>query len=249
MADHEATRGLADINAVVAVGGMAQDPFVLFIESVHGRPGERHSCLQFACVGRQVDVLPCSARHASPAGLDLVPGREPEVGVLCGVLRALQRALSDIALRKIGHWITAGLEEHENVLAIGDPHFGEQHPHTPAEPLYVQQSLGQWFGHEKPADRTRREGTLLPGQPHRHRFSWKQAQQDSCQISQELRARNRSSALRSESLLATRYSLLATRYLQEASSSSKKQAASSKLNCLWCRNNTAFTPHRSQHAG
>ena len=37
MADHEVTGGLANVDAVVAVGGMAHDPFVFFVESVHGR--------------------------------------------------------------------------------------------------------------------------------------------------------------------------------------------------------------------
>src|SRR5579875_353915 len=38
MTDYQPARGLADIDAVVAVGGMAHDPFVFFVESVHGRP-------------------------------------------------------------------------------------------------------------------------------------------------------------------------------------------------------------------
>jgi hypothetical protein len=35
---------LADVDAVVAVGGVAHDPLVFFIESVHGRPCERDPC-------------------------------------------------------------------------------------------------------------------------------------------------------------------------------------------------------------
>ena len=42
MANHEVTGRLADVDAVIAVGGMAHDPFVFFVESVHGRPCERH---------------------------------------------------------------------------------------------------------------------------------------------------------------------------------------------------------------
>jgi hypothetical protein len=30
--------GLADVDAVVAIGGVANDPLVFFVESVHGRP-------------------------------------------------------------------------------------------------------------------------------------------------------------------------------------------------------------------
>jgi hypothetical protein len=32
MADHQATGGPTDVDAVVAVGGMAKDPLVLFVE-------------------------------------------------------------------------------------------------------------------------------------------------------------------------------------------------------------------------
>ena len=45
MADHEVAGGLANVDAVVAVGGMAKDPFVFFVEGVHGRPCERNPSL------------------------------------------------------------------------------------------------------------------------------------------------------------------------------------------------------------
>jgi hypothetical protein len=38
MPDPEATGGLADVDAVITVGGMAQYPFVFFVEGVHGQP-------------------------------------------------------------------------------------------------------------------------------------------------------------------------------------------------------------------
>src|SRR5215831_1573176 len=50
MADHEVTGGLANVDAVVVVGGMAHDSFVFLVESVHGPPGEREVSLQFARV-------------------------------------------------------------------------------------------------------------------------------------------------------------------------------------------------------
>src|SRR5262249_12726272 len=81
MANHEPPRSLADVDAVVAVGGMADDPFVLFVEGVHGRPGERDACLQLARVSGQLDVLPCPSLCALLARPDRVPGREPELVV------------------------------------------------------------------------------------------------------------------------------------------------------------------------
>jgi hypothetical protein len=38
------------------------------------------------------------------------------------------------------------------MLAIGDPDSPEAHAHAPAQPLDVQQSFWQRFGHEEPAD-------------------------------------------------------------------------------------------------
>ena len=61
MADHQVAGGLANVDAVVAVSGMARDPFVFFVERIHGLPGERHPSLQFARVGRQPGVLPRSS--------------------------------------------------------------------------------------------------------------------------------------------------------------------------------------------
>src|SRR5262249_25100628 len=80
MTDDEMTGCLADVYAVVAVGGMAHDSFVLFVEGIHGVPGERNACLQIARVRGQVDVSPCSSRRALLARLDGIPGCEPKIG-------------------------------------------------------------------------------------------------------------------------------------------------------------------------
>ena len=88
MADDEVTGGLANVDAVVAVSGMAHDPFVFFVERVHSLPGERDPSLQFARVGGQSGVLPRPSRRDVLAGPDVVPGREPEIGVLGGMVGA-----------------------------------------------------------------------------------------------------------------------------------------------------------------
>src|SRR5215510_3592615 len=41
MVDHEVAGGLTDVDAVVAVCGMAEDPFVFLIKGFHGVPRER----------------------------------------------------------------------------------------------------------------------------------------------------------------------------------------------------------------
>jgi hypothetical protein len=61
MANYEATRGLADIDTMVAVCGMAQNSFVFDIESIHSCPRECDSTSQFAGIGRQLNVLPCAS--------------------------------------------------------------------------------------------------------------------------------------------------------------------------------------------
>ena len=80
---------------------------------------------------------------------------EPEIGVLGGMLGAFQDVWRNVGLREVGYRIAARFEEQEDVLAIGDPDSPEAHAHAPAQRLDVQQSLGQRFGHEKPADCSR----------------------------------------------------------------------------------------------
>jgi hypothetical protein len=89
MADHEATGGLADVDAVVTIGGMPHDPFVFFVEGVHGRPGECDSPLKLASVARQVDVLPCPSQRAMISRPDCVPGRQPKIVVPRSIFGAL----------------------------------------------------------------------------------------------------------------------------------------------------------------
>src|SRR5262249_51351641 len=116
MTDHEPTGGLADVDTVIAVSGMAENPFVFFVKGVHGRPRERDPRLQLARVVRQVDVLPCPSRRALLACSDNVPGSESEVGVPRGVVGGFEGIWSDIGLRKVGYRIAAGLEEQDYVF-------------------------------------------------------------------------------------------------------------------------------------
>ena len=135
---------------------MAHNSFVFFVESIHGPPSERDACLQFARVGGQVGVLPRpSRRDVLLVRPDAVPGREPEIGVLGGMLGAFQGVWRNVGLREVGYRIAARFEEQEDMLAIGDPNSPEAHAHAPAQRLDVQQSFGQRFGHEKPADCSR----------------------------------------------------------------------------------------------
>jgi len=164
VSNDEIAGGLANVDAVIAVGGVAQDSFVFFEEGIHGRPGEGDALLQFNRVGRQFDVLPGALRSALSAGLDGVPGSEPEVAVAGAVFGALEGARSDAGFRKVGYRIAAGLEEDDGVLCFGDPGSTEADAHAPAKRFDIQQPVGQRLRQEESADRSRRERTLLPGQ-------------------------------------------------------------------------------------
>lgn len=74
VADHEVTRTVSNIYAMVWVGSMTQDSFVFLIEGIHGAPCERQSSLEFCCMGREVRVLPRSSDgHVLLAYPDSVP--------------------------------------------------------------------------------------------------------------------------------------------------------------------------------
>jgi hypothetical protein len=73
-----------------------------------------------------------SRRDVLLARPDAVPGREPEIGVLSGMVGAFQGVWRNVALREVGYRIAARFEEQEDVLAIGDPGSPEEHAHAPA---------------------------------------------------------------------------------------------------------------------
>src|SRR6185437_1867323 len=132
MTHNEPTRRLADIDAVITIGGMTHNPLVLFVESVHGGPRERDAPCEFACVLWELDVLPSASRCSFVGCPYDVPGCEAKITMPGGVLDAFQSAWSDIALWKVGHRIMAGFEQQKHMFAIGDPLAAEAHPHPPA---------------------------------------------------------------------------------------------------------------------
>src|SRR5215471_8971835 len=109
MAHHEMTGCLADVDPVVAVGGMAHDAFVFFVEPIHGGPGERNPCLQLARVRWQIDVSPCSSWCALLARLNGVPGCEAKIRMVARTRGALKSIWRHVGLGEIGHRIVARL--------------------------------------------------------------------------------------------------------------------------------------------
>src|SRR5689334_4783235 len=114
-------RRLPDVDAVVAVGGMARNSFVFFVECVHGWPGERNSSLQLARVDRQVHMLPCSSTCPLAPRLDGIPRCDSKIGMPGRMLGAFEHVGRDVGLWEVGNWIVARLKQQQDVLAIGDP--------------------------------------------------------------------------------------------------------------------------------
>jgi hypothetical protein len=134
------------MSMVVAVGCMTQDSFVFFVERVHRPPGECDACFQFARMRSQPGVLPRSSLRDVFARPDAVPGRSPEIGVLGGMVGALQGVWRDVVFREVSDRITSRFEQQDDVFAIGDPASAEAHTHAPAQRLDINNRLGSGSG-------------------------------------------------------------------------------------------------------
>ena len=72
----------ADVDAVIGVGGVAEDALVLLVERVHSAPCERDRVTQRCCLRGRLDMLPGGAsRDLTVAADDVEPPRLPEIRV------------------------------------------------------------------------------------------------------------------------------------------------------------------------
>ena len=144
LADHEIAGGLANVDAVVRVGRMAENSLVFFVKRVHGAPSERDAPLHFARVSWQAGVLPRPSRHdVLLVRSHAIPGGEPKIRVLGRMLGAFQRIWGYVGLRKVSYRIAARFEQQDDILAFGDPTSSQAHPHPPAQALNVQKPRRQ----------------------------------------------------------------------------------------------------------
>jgi hypothetical protein len=116
---------------------MAHDPFILFEERIHGRPGEGDPSFQHVRVNRQIGVLPRRSLYATLAPAHCIPACRPEIAVPSGVLNELQDIRTYVRFRKISHRISLGFEKHNDVFAIGDPRSAETHAHASTQRFCV----------------------------------------------------------------------------------------------------------------
>ena len=74
-------RAVTDVDAVVGVGGVAEDAVVLLVEGVHRPPCERDLVFEDRGVVGERDVLPGAPRSVAGAADNLEPGGLAELGV------------------------------------------------------------------------------------------------------------------------------------------------------------------------
>jgi hypothetical protein len=163
LSDNEMTRGAADVDAVIRIGGVAENALVLLVEGVHQAPCERDGVAQARSLGRRIRVPPGAAsRGLAFAADDVEPVRFSEVRVGALVIGRLQHAVIDVADREVRDGVAGGLEEDHRVVASGDDAAAEFDAHPPAERLQVEHALGHRHSHEKGADGIAAQRSLLP---------------------------------------------------------------------------------------
>src|SRR5262249_45617385 len=110
VADDEMPGCLADIDAMVAVGSMAHNPLVFFVEGVHCGPRKRDPRMQLARPCGKVDMLPCSSWCAAVTRTYGVPGSRSKIFMPGRLVGRLKRVWRDVCLRKVRDRIAAGFE-------------------------------------------------------------------------------------------------------------------------------------------
>src|SRR5712691_12683213 len=123
--DDKVARALADVVAVIRIGGVTDDALVLLVEAIHLLPGERNAAAELASVIGRGGVVPCAPGlaplaegHGEPLGI--AEGGGPRVRFL-----ADEYAGPNVVQREVRDGVAAGLVEQEHVFAVGDPLLGE----------------------------------------------------------------------------------------------------------------------------
>jgi hypothetical protein len=134
-------REAAHVDAVVRVGGVAEDALVLLVEPVHRPPGRSGLALQDRGMGGERDVLPGAPGRVPVAAHDLEPHGLAQVGVHAAVVCRPQRAIGEVLDREVGDRVAARLEEQDGVVALHHGLSTELGAHVPPQWLGVQDAL------------------------------------------------------------------------------------------------------------
>src|SRR5262249_39746960 len=165
--NYEVSRGAADVDAMVRVGGVAEDALVLLVEGVHRAPRERDRVAQRAGLRWRVDVLPGAALgDLAVAADDVEPVRRAEIRVSALMVGGLQHTLLDVADREVGDGIPGRLEEDQRAVASGDLAAAEPDTHPTPERLEVEHPLRHRHCRDERPVRVAAERPLLPAKTH-----------------------------------------------------------------------------------
>src|SRR5260221_4904204 len=164
--DDQVARALADVVAVILIGGVTDDALVLLVEAVHRPPGERDAAAELAGVVGRGGVVPCAPGlapvadgHGEPLGI--AEGGGPRVRFL-----ADEYAGPNVAQREVRDRVAAGLVEQEHAFAVGDPLLGELDSEPSTKGLGEKQPFRERLGREESAHPDAGPRGLLQGQTH-----------------------------------------------------------------------------------
>ena len=139
---HDQVAGRAtDVDAVVGVGGVPEDPVVLLVEGVHRPPRERDLPGEEPRVRGERDVLPRPAGGVTRAAGDLEPRGLAELGVLCAVAGEPERAVGEVLEREVRHGVAARVEQQHRVVALDDGAPVEDRAKPAPQQLGVEDAL------------------------------------------------------------------------------------------------------------
>ena len=99
--DGELARGLPDVDPVIGVGGVAEDPLVFLVEGVHRMPGERDRSRRIRRNAGSCRVFPRAARTSrDTVTLTAYQAVAPELAMLGHAIGRHQDLGRDVALGK-----------------------------------------------------------------------------------------------------------------------------------------------------
>lgn len=152
---------MADVDAVVGIGGVPEDAVVFLVEGLHASPRERDLVAQNGRMVGERGVLPGAAVRLSCASDDLEPDGLAEVGVVAGVVGRPECSWGDVADREVRDGVAARLEEQDRVVALHHGAAAQHSAHPPPQRLGVQHLLRQ-PGHQELSAPVTAEWSLLP---------------------------------------------------------------------------------------
>jgi len=141
---------VADVDAVVGVGGVTEDAVVLLVEGVHRVPRQRHLAPQDGRVVGERDVLPGATSGMARAADDLVPRGLAKLGMLSAAVGWPERTIGEVGDREVRDGVAARLEEQDGVVALDHGPAIQLRAHPTPQRLGVEHALRHAGNQELP---------------------------------------------------------------------------------------------------